>query len=191
MLPTNRYVFSFFFLVVLGLGSAIGVSADPITINIVSQGNLQTVPGATFILSGTLTNTTSSILFVNSSGGVSNINQPPGSNIVLDATFFIRPNLTTFVLQPGQSTGVVPLVSLFINPAAPNPSFTSGTIEVCGGAGPLACDPLGVASYTIIVSTAPVPEPTTMLLLGTGLSTIATGALRKNRKSRRRRGMRS
>lgn len=120
------------------LGSAISASADPITINIVNQ-NLQTTPGATFLLSGTLTNTTASVLFVNSSGGVSNMNQPPNTNIVLDATFFIRPNLTTFVLQPGQSTGVVPLVSLFINPAAPDPSLTSGTIEICGGADPLAC----------------------------------------------------
>ena len=180
MFATKRFIGSFCLLVFLSLSSAISVSADPITINIVNQGNLQTFPGATLILSGTLTNTTSSILFVNSSGGTSNINQPPNSNIVLDATFFIRPNLTTYILQPGQSTGVVPLVSLFINPAAPTPSFTSGTIEVCGGAGPSACDPLGVVSYTISVNTS-VPEPTTMLLLGTGLATIATGAHRRRR----------
>lgn len=187
MFHTNRFIASSFFLVVLGLSSAICVSADPITISIVNQ-NLQTVPGATFVLSGTLTNTTSSILFVNSSGGASNFpNQPPDSNIVLDATFFIRPNLTTFVLQPGESTGVVPLVSLFINPAAPDPSFTSGTIEVCGGADPLACERLGVVPYTIMVSTEPVPEPTTMVLLGTGLAAIATRAYRRRRAPNKQR----
>src|SRR5690348_13491232 len=115
MFATQRFMVCFFSLVVLVLSSAISVSADPITISIVNQ-NLQTTPGATFTLSGTLTNTTASVLFVNSSGGVSNMNQPPNTNIVLDATFFIRPDLTTFVLQPGQSTAVVPLVSLFINP---------------------------------------------------------------------------
>jgi hypothetical protein len=185
MFATHRFIAYFFSLVVLVLSSTISVSADPITISITNQ-SFQTTPGATVVLSGTLTNTTASILFVNSSGGLVNfMNQPPNANIVLDATFFIRPNLTTFVLQPGQSTGVVPFVSLLINPAAPDPSLTSGTIEFCGGAGPLACDQLGAASYTLLVSTSPTPEPTTMLLLGTGLASMATGAHGRRRRNKR------
>jgi hypothetical protein len=135
-------------------------------------------------LSGTITNNTTSVLFINSSGGVTNINQPPGSNIVLDATFFIRPNLTTYVLQPGQSTGVIPLVSLLINPAAPNPSLTSGTIDICGGASAAACDPLGSVPFIVGIGRppeTPVPEPATLSMLGAGLAGIAAGVCRRRR----------
>ena len=188
MRRTSRFLAPVFCFAVLCLGSAIDAKADPITISLFDPSSLQTAPGSTILLSGTITNNTAFVLFVNSSGGALNINQPPGSNIVLDATFFIRPNLTTYVLQPGQSTGVVPLVSLLINSAAPNPSLTSGTIEICGGATAAACDQLGSVSFTVGIGRSPetpVPEPAALSMLGAGLAGIAAGVCRR-RMSRKR-----
>lgn len=188
MRPASRFLAAVFCFAVLCLGSAVNAKADPVTISLFDPSSLQTTPGSTIVLSGTITNNTASVLFVNSSGGALNINDPLGSNIVQDATFFIRPNLTTYVLQPGQSTGVVPLVSLLINPGAPNPSLTSGTIEICGGASPAACDQLGSVSFTVGIGRSPetpVPEPATLSMLGTGLAVIAAG-VRRRRMSRNR-----
>jgi hypothetical protein len=149
--------------------------ADPITIAIANVDHLRAVPGSALTLFGTLTNNTMSILNVNSSGGALNINNPPGARIVLDATFHIRWDLDRYLLLPGQMTGLIPLLTLFINPAAPDPSQTNGSIEICGGLTPAACDQLGRVFYGVAVSTAPpapTPEPTTLLLFTSGLAVV-------------------
>jgi hypothetical protein len=151
------------------MARVISVQADPITISIANLNNLSAMPGAAPTLFGTLMNNTSEVLFVNSSGGSHNHNVPPDTNIVLDAIFHIRPDLTTYTLQSGQTTALIPLLTLFINPFAPVPSLTSGSIDLCGGSGPSACNSLGQAFYTIAIGTpATTPEPATLLLIGTG-----------------------
>lgn len=159
---------------VASLGSAIRAQADPITIAIADSDALRlagTTPGSTLTVFGTVANNTSSLLFLNGSGGSHNDNDPVDSAIVLNATFHIRPDRDTYVLQPGEVTGRIPFVTLFINPSSPTPSLTTGSIAICGGSSTGACDALGQAFYSVRVATAPpvpTPEPGTMMLLGTG-----------------------
>jgi hypothetical protein len=170
---------------VASLGSAIRAQADPVTIAIADLDALRlvgTTPGATLTVFGTVANNTSSVLFLNSSGGSSNDNDPANSVIVLDSSFHIRPGGNTYVLQPREVTARIPFVTLFISPGSPNPSLTTGSILICGGASTSACDSLGEAFYSVRVSTAPpvpTPEPGTMMLLGTGCAGLVARARRK------------
>src|SRR5947207_1067355 len=82
----------------------IRAQANPITIDIANIDHLNAAPGGLLTLLGTLANMTSATVYVNSSGGALNINQPPDATIVLDATYYIRPNLNTYILRPGQTT---------------------------------------------------------------------------------------
>lgn len=169
---------------VVSLSSAIPALADPVTIAIADLDALRlvgTTPGANLTVFGTVANNTSSVLFLNSSGGRLNENDPADSAIVLDATFHIRLNRDTYVLQPGQVTARIPFVTLFISPNSPNPSLTSGSIAICGGSSASACDSLGQAFYSVRVATAPpvpTPEPGTMILLGTGFAGLVVRARR-------------
>jgi hypothetical protein len=171
-------------------GSIARAEADPLTISIADLDALRlfgTTPGSNVTLFGTVTNNSLSPLFLNGSGGASNDNDPPDTNIVLFPFFYIgnAPGQDPFVLAPGQSTGLTRLVTVSINPSAPVPSLTSGSVEICGGADAQACELLGRAFYSIRVADtppAPTPEPASIILLASGLA----GTVMRVRRDRRR-----
>jgi hypothetical protein len=165
--------------------------ADPLTISIADLDALRLVgtsPGATVNLFGTLRNNTQSTLFLNGSGGASNDNDPPNTNIVLFPFFYIGagPGQDHYILGPGEATGLVRFATLGISPDAPVPSLTSGSVEVCGGADASACEMLGRQFYSIRVATeapVPTPEPASMLLLASGLAGTVASVRRQRRRS--------
>lgn len=177
-------------IVVAGIaGPSARAEADSVTISIADLDALRlvgTTPGSNITLFGTVTNNTRSTLFLNGSGGRSNDNDPPDTNIVLFPFFYIgnAPGQDPFVLGPDESTGLTRLVSLSINSSSPVPSLTSGSVEICGGANPQACEMLGRAFYSIRVSDAapvPTPEPASLILIASGL----VGTIARVRRGRR------
>lgn len=128
--------------------------ADPITLTINNPTQFGT-PGTTLTFSGTLTNLGPTVAPIR--GGA--LSAPPP----LITPMFLFPNLD---LEPGQSTGVIPLFRVTINPTfqTAEPFVVNGNLAI-NPASPL---PFAFATYQVIV--LPVAEPATILLLSSGLS---------------------
>ena len=153
------------------------VKADPITFTLDDTHSVAAGGSVTFF--GTLSNGGPPTIFLNGIS-FSFASGAPGSITFNDTAFFALPAS----LASGASTGLAPFFDVVVSALVP-PGFYIGTVSVLGGDNANAANIIGTQEFSITVTTGgqnPVPEPTTMLLLGSGLAGAA--ALKRRRQRR-------
>jgi hypothetical protein len=144
------------FLVTSGMAQDIGI--------VLSQGTLSGVAGTTLTIDATLTNSSSSTIFLN---GDSYTTASPFLT-VSDNPFL---NNAPLSLGAGASSGPFAIFTVVIAPGTPAGIYSLNEFTILGGLTNVDFNPAGSASFTVDVS--PVPEPGTMVLLTSGLVALA------------------
>lgn len=150
---------------VVVLASATRTNADQVTLTLTNPTQTGTI-GSTLLFTGTITNTGNESVLIDSSG------------LVVDP-FTTTRNLIfssgALTLAPMQSTGEILLFTVTLDPALNAPSTIIGFFSI--GRSSTVDGELAIQQFTINVE--PIPEPATLLLLGTGLAAVT---LRKRNK---------
>jgi len=138
--------------------SAMLCNADTINIDLMPA-LLSGSPGSTILFSGTLSNTSSSTVFLNSAG----INLSGGFTPADEHTgpFFVNAPL---FLNAAGSTPAIGLFTVDIPDSFAKGPYL-GTFSILGGANGNAQDIVGSVNFTVQV-VSPVPEPNSSILLG-------------------------
>ncbi len=186
---TSKLLLTFIFLYVASTSVA---HAAPVEITFTNP--TQTLlAGVTGTFNGSLTNVSASTVTV--SGALITftvIGEIPGNDITLGADFG-KPFLDLvsplgngpLVLAPGQTTGVIALLTFEFGPPFdfPGPLTVNGQFIVSQGDVFVPANEVGRASWNATILPNPaLPEPTTVLLLGTGLAGIAAKVYRRRRQ---------
>lgn len=120
-------------------------------------------PGTTFDITGSLSNSDTDPVFLNTASGVLS-----SGELDFDyANFFV---LVPRVLNPGDLYSSSPIFSVIASPEA-QPGDYSGSFTILGGVDENAFDELATQNFQVSVTdTSAVPEPSSVLLLGTGIA---------------------
>lgn len=138
---------------------------------VLSQPSLSGVSGTTLTFDATLTNLTSSPIFLNGDTSTT------GSlNLTVSDNPFL--NNAPLSLASGASSGPFAIFTVTIAPGTLPGAYSLNGFTILGGLSGSDFNPIGSANFTVDVL-SPVPEPGTMLLVGSGLVGLAIRLRRK------------
>lgn len=146
---------------------------------ILNPASLSAPPGANQVVFGTLTNLTTTEIFLNSF----TVNFFPGSLLpVVDGTPFVTSVPLSLTGAGAGSSYTGDIFGLFIDPAAAPGTIYAGRFELFGGADGSSSDLIGFQDFFFTVSApaAAIPEPGTWLLLS--ISALLVGAVAWKRR---------